>query len=385
MAKKGKPASKGAVSDPKGTIYNDVNKIRALFNKILTLFEDSESNSKKDWINVVYNYFLDNIKFFEGENREIEKQSDDSYSYAFVRPINKVFDIHSSKFCKAFCQVINGRGNEINNINTLHSSALLGLLCFYSINKKNPLIIDMPFNNEKVKFEFKRVEFEKTNPVFKNPIVQSCIDIALYGTANGKPAVLYLESKFSEYIDPDDSKSPDKNHRYDIFYNYLEREGHLSNCGILYEYTKKKGSDNCKLHIKNINTDKHYCEGLKQMVSHTIGAVNSEENRREIYLAPILFDFGNIFKKADDNKHFSDYCEVYEKFAAGLKQLRDKLTTSNCYKDFFPDSKNTEAPLVKNQNKLFISDKVLSYQEFFKNTNFELPQAVKEYYNLQQD
>ena len=332
----------------------------------------------------VYKYFSNNVDFFKKEKREIVKQGEKGNSFAFTRCVGDVFGVCTQEFQNAFFQVVSGKGQEINNIRSLRSSALLGLLCFYSINEENPLIIDMPFNNEKVKFEFDRVDFEKTNPVFKNPIVQSCIDIALYGTANGKPAVLYLESKFSEYLYPKYSKSPDKNHRYDNFYNYLEREGHLSNCGISYDFTKKKGSANCKLHINNITTKKHYCEGLKQMVSHTIGAINSDEERTEIYLAPILFDFGELFGDPKDNA-FTDYCDVYGKLAAGLKQLRDKLTTSNCYKDFFPDSKNTEAPLVKNQNKLFISDKVLSYQEFFKNANFNLPLAVKEYYNLQQD
>lgn len=337
----------------------------------------------------VYKYFhdnYDNIELFKVDTLDIIKQN--SSSFAFARCVGDVFGVCTQEFQNAFFQVVSGKGQEINNIRTLHSSALLGLLCFYSINEENPLIIDMPFNNEKVKFEFNRVEFEKTNPVFKNPIVQSCIDIALYGTANGVRAVLYLESKFSEYLEAKDYPSPDKNKRYEQFYKYLagednkEDQNFLKNCGISYSYTNKKNTEDGKLHINNIDKNKqHYCEGLKQMVSHTIGAVNSDEERREIYLAPVLFDFGKLFDDPKDNA-FTDYCDVYGKFAAGLKNLRDRLTTSNCYKNFFPDSNNTEAPLVRNKNKLFISDKVLSYQEFFKNANFKLPSSVKEYYNL---
>ena len=355
---------------------------------------EKAANTKKG---KVYKYFHNNIEFFKGDIGDIIKQN--SSSFAFACCVGKVFGTctPTSEFHKAFIQVITGKGQEINNIKTLHSSALLGLLCFYSINKENPLSITMPFNNEKVKFEFDRVEFEKTNTVFEAkhriPSVPSSIDIALYGTANGKRAVLYLESKFSEYLNVGDSSSPDKNKRYEQFYKYLagednkEDQNFLKNCGITFSYKNKNtGKEDGKLHIHNIDKNKqHYCEGLKQMVSHTIGVINSDESdekEMEIYLAPILFDFGNIFKKAEDNKRFSDYCKVYEKFAAGLKNLRDKLTTSNCYKNFFPDSNNTEAPLVRKKNKLFISDKVFSYQEFFKNAKFDLPPSVKEYYNL---
>ncbi len=341
----------------------------------------------------VYKYFYnnyDNIELFRVDTLDIIKQN--SSSFAFTRCVGDVFGVCTQEFQNAFFQVVSGKGQEINNIRTLHSSALLGLLCFYSINEENPLIIDMPFNNEKVKFEFDRVEFEKTNTVFEAkyriPSVLSSIDIALYGKANNKKAVLYLESKFSEYLNVGDYSSADKKKRYEQFYKYLsgedkkEDQNFLKNCGVSYSYTNKKNTEDGKLHINNTDENKqHYCEGLKQMVSHTIGAVNSDEERREIYLAPILFDFGKLFDDPKDNA-FTDYCDVYGKFAAGLKNLRDKLTTSNCYKDFFPDNNNTEAPLVRNKNKLFISDKVLSYQEFFKKTDFKLPLSVKEYYNL---
>jgi len=348
------------------------------------------ANTKKG---KVYKYFHNNVEFFKDDIGDIVKQN--SSSFAFACCVGKVFGTctPTSEFHKAFIQVITGKGQEINNIKTLHSSALLGLLCFYSINKENPLIITMPFNDEKVKFEFDRVEFEKTNTVFEAkhriPSVLSSIDIALFGKANNKDAVLYLESKFSEYLNVGDYSSADKKKRYEQFYKYLSGEdkkddqNFLKNCGISYSYTNKStNKEDGKLYINNIDDNKkYYCEGLKQMVSHTIGAINSDETEMEIYLAPILFDFGKLFDDPKDNA-FTDYCDVYGKFAAGLKNLRDKLTTSNCYKDFFPDNNNTEAPLVRNKNKLFISGKVLSYQEFFKNANFNLPQSVKDFYNL---
>ncbi|HKM11853.1 MAG TPA: hypothetical protein PL115_01295 [Bacteroidales bacterium] len=365
---KEKPASE-AGSDPKGTIYNDVNKIRALF-------EDAESNSNGYWQKTVYKHFRKNIQFFDGGSREIDKQGDDdSYSYAFVRPINKVFDMHSSGFCKAFCQVINGKGNEINNINTLRSSALLGLLCFHSINDNNPLEITLSFNEENVNFKFNEVKFEKENRVFHHNFGKSQIDIALYGTVsrnnNVKEAVLYLESKFSEYLYKGSHQSKDKDRQYEPFYITLAKE--LEKCGVSYEYRTNKENE-WELHV----IGEQYCEGLKQMISHTIGAINSDEKGKEIYLAPILFDFGDTLD-GPEKTAFSDYCDAYSKLAVGL----DKLSKLKDYNDLFIKVAYKKNPtLVKNKNKLFISDKVLSYQEFFKNAKFKLPPSVKEYYNL---
>ena len=62
----------------------------------------------------------------------------------------------------------------------------------------------MSFNEENVNFKFNEVKFEKENRVFHHNFGKSQIDIALYGTVsrnnNVKEAVLYLESKFSEYL-----------------------------------------------------------------------------------------------------------------------------------------------------------------------------------------
>ena len=64
---KEKPASE-AGSDPKGTIYNDVNKIRALF-------EDAESNSNGYWQKTVYKHFRKNIQFFDGEVEKLTNKA----------------------------------------------------------------------------------------------------------------------------------------------------------------------------------------------------------------------------------------------------------------------------------------------------------------------
>ena len=313
--------------------------------------------------------------FFAKEERQYISQGDNSF--AFVNCIGRVFDTcnSTSKFHNAFTQVITGGGQEKDKINTLHSSSLLGLLCFYAINDTNRLKFTLPFNGKDVEFEFNEVKFEKTNPVFYPSVGKSHIDIALYGYANGKLAVLYLESKFSEYLSNAKSSFSKK---YKYFYDELDKEGCFSQLNIVYN-NNDGVNDNDNDNDNDLElSGKHYCEGLKQMISHTIGAINSDEEEREIYLAPILFNFWNTSNETP----FSRYSVAYSRLAQGLVKLINKLGDLDDYSQFFEDEYKVKPTLKKNSNKLFISDKVFSYQEFFKNADFELPQAVKEYYNL---
>lgn len=312
--------------------------------------------------------------FFAKDERQYISQGDNSF--AFVNCIGRVFDTctPTSDFHNAFTQVITGGGQEKDKINTLHSSSLLGLLCFYAINDNNRLKIRLPFDGKDVEFEFNEVKFEKTNPVFYPSVGKSHIDIALYGYANGKRAVLYLESKFSEYLSNARSSFSKK---YKYFYDELDKEGCFSQLNIVYNNNGVDNNNDNDLELSG----KHYCEGLKQMISHTIGAINSDEEETEIYLAPILFNFWNT----NNETTFSNYSVAYSRLAQGLVKLINKLGDLDDYSQLFEDEYKVKPTLKKNGNKLFISEKVLSYQEFFKNTNFELPQAVKEYYNLQQD
>ena len=158
---------------------------------LLGEFEKSPSDVYKE-------FFSKNKKFFNScGNRKVHKQSDGSF--AFDKCPGEVFDIVNPSFCKGFHDVINGEGQERFKINTLHSSSLLGLLCFYKVSKDNVLRIRLPFNGKKIEFCFDEVKFEKTNPVFSKSRGKSSIDVALYGEANGEKVALYLESKFTEY------------------------------------------------------------------------------------------------------------------------------------------------------------------------------------------
>lgn len=312
--------------------------------------------------NPVYSKFFSERKFFDDYNEGLDKK--DNASFSFQKCPGEVFSLSSPQFCTAFHQVINGEGKEKYKINTLHSSSLLGLLCFYKVSEKNPLELELEFDTNRIHFRFNAVKFEKTNRVFSPSVGKSSIDIALYGEDNqSQPSVLYLESKFTEYLEFGNSKSSDKKSQYQGFFNTLNKNSELD---IVHKY------ENSKL----ILSGNHYCEGIKQMVSHFIGAVRSEDDKdRNIYLAPILFNFNKDFS----NESFNDYCTIYGHLAEGLNKLKgrpDELL--RCFNDYSKVKKED----LKNTKNLFISNKVLTYQELFpKNNNF-LDDVVKKYYFL---
>ena len=67
-------------------------------------------------------------------------KGESKYSREIIGPINKTkseilcetFDIKSNKWDKLFLQATNGKGQEYNRILTLHSSALIAILCFHN-------------------------------------------------------------------------------------------------------------------------------------------------------------------------------------------------------------------------------------------------------------
>ena len=104
--------------------------------------------------------------------------------------LNNVFGISCEDWEDKYQQVVSGAGKEGTKIKTLHSSSLLVLLCFSNVSHSNCLKIGGKIYN--------KVRFEVKNNVFDNP---SNIDIVLQNDETGD--LLFLESKFTEYLSPD--------------------------------------------------------------------------------------------------------------------------------------------------------------------------------------
>ena len=329
----------------------------------------------------VYKYFPKNLNFFGNKNREIIQHA--KHSFAFARCIGEAFEVCSPEFHRAYQEVTTGEGNEKDKINTIHSSSLLGLLCFYKISEDNKLKVTLKVDNEQfVNLVLNKIVFEETNPVFSHSVGLSSIDIALYGNDadTGENVALFLESKFSEYLHYGKSISNDQAKQYKPFYEFIEKEGGFYD-DITYEYNDDKGKkvDKKKLIV---SSDNHYCEGVKQMISHTIGAINSVKvENAKIYLGSILYDFWD--NGTNDDTPLSDYKKVYSRLAIALQKLVNEFTDKVDYSRFFLTKYRNNPKLSEKQNKLFIIKDIISYQQFFDNCNIELDPSVKEYYCLQ--
>lgn len=303
---------------------------------------------------------------------ELIKQS--KTSFAFKDCPGTVFGLVSPAFCNAFHEVTSGEGSEKDKINTLHSSSLLGLLTFYKM-KEPGSHINININIEGIDFTFDKVVFEKTNKVFSPSVGLSSIDIALYGTANGKNCVLYLESKFSEFLHRGDSITSDKAEQYKDYYDLILKDGRID---ISHTYNEKDEKKTGKMTVSSKSGEQHYCEGIKQMVSHYIGALNSEDRfGRDIYLAPIIFDFSNSGLESAEvfasDGSVSDYMEIYPTLARELNSKYIQLD------GIIPRKYKCK----RGKHEVKVIEKVLTYQSVFKELKcLELDPVVKSFYNL---
>ena len=295
-------------------------------------------------------------RFFNSELRlNIEKRS--SNTLVFNEPIEEVFEIKDTHFAECYDAVANGEGGEKRKIHSLRSSSLLGLLSFYKVHSGHFIEMDRTINGNNIHFLFDKVVFEKTNRVFHPSRGLSSIDIALYGTGNEEPCVLYLESKFTEYLERKDMKI-DKGGKktYPISRKYAKYyQSLLPNFPGLDFSINNKGI--CLFSNDGVP---HYCDGIKQMISHYIGAKNSDDLFKglKVYLGTILFDFSKSISNVDsDRKIIGDYCALYTEIAKRMNAL--------------------------GQKNLIVVEDAWTYQDFFKNTGvYQLDPFVKQYYFL---
>jgi hypothetical protein len=157
----------------------------------------------------------------------------------------------------------------------------------------------------------------------------------LYGSDinTGESVVLFLESKFAEYFSTGD-------HSFGISYSgFMSRLISLKrSLGLLSDVEFAEPDKKC-----HINGKAHYCEGIKQMIAHYIGATNSFEldvERRKVYLGTILFDFSELVP--DAKTALNDYMDCYKDVATLLNTVSaedhsgvDVLDEAFTYQSFF--------------------------------------------------
>lgn len=282
--------------------------------------------------------------------------------------LKRVFSIKDCGFDAKFEQACSGSGQEERRIATLHSSSLCALLFFYNVTKEHPLKLyvegvgDVMFRD--VVFEYQNCVIEDANP--------SNMDVTLLGECNGKKVILFLESKFSEYITGVQRK-------LNINRAYLQEE--ISrNLYENWQWDKDVRVDDKEFSV-SVSDHNVYLGGLKQMISHYVGVrkferglhklrngqsvgkdlydVTNNANKQAvqqkvrefafdanviIVLGSILFD---VYENDEEHLELQRYEELYTKLMAQLSEDAVQcssdllvLTEFYTYQEIFKDKKD---------------------------------------------
>ena len=255
-------------------------------------------------------------------------------------------------FEKKYHQAVSGDGQEWKRITTLHSSSLLALLCFYSVSEDHPL-------------EYKGYRFTESLFELKTPVLgthNSNMDVVLRGKnmLTGKNVTLFLESKFSEYLNSG---------KYEGISAEVYRETY-SELGLLGNQTAIrplvfKEESNCI----TISSEKrgYYCGGIKQMLSHYIGVSNYRndgatattkkrsfrwQDDEVVILCEILY---RLPREVDSYDKFGKYIDTYRQLATIINSKQDSFR---------------------------IVDEVLTYQELLGDGKFIKEDTIRKFYSL---
>ncbi len=297
----------------------------------------------------------------------------DSYAERFAN----LFDIPKDKrkrFYDAFRIVTEGQGNELGKINSLKSSSLLSLLTFYPLFDNEDQNKGIIINDKK----YYKCFFEVRNRVIKLP---SCIDVVLV-SKDGE--LLFLESKFSEYVDGAANSIDLKKGYVDLYTRYITTDV-LSPLKISNEQNKTL--------LSAAPGEMRYIEGIKQSISHLIGLIrgpqfckqgyypksyfksyqDAYESSTKLIYGTIIFDLGSLGIIQDA---FNNYNKLYsEIIGARGGMIVDAIRRWDCFME-----KN-------NKNKtLEILPTPLTYQTIFSgddNPNDSLlTGSIREFYGL---
>lgn len=275
-----------------------------------------------------------------------KSESDNSYSFDSTKgkeraTLSQLFDTEISQ--DHWDEAVNGKGHEIKRIMTMHSSALLSLLFFHIVSEKNPLYIHIDgecYNFTEAKFEVQNKCLDGGNP--------SSIDVMLVDRQ--AKVVLLLESKLSEYLTC--GKKKDINIKYKNQYADVMQPGEI--CSQI-----RLSEENNSLTIQGIDSPSHYCEGIKQMLCHFIGAMNFKESKDEkhkgltdykVLLGTVLLDLSsiNVEKLNTYEKDYKELAKYLNDLHKDVTVLDEVITYQNLYKE-------------ANGNGYNISDRIVNY------------------------
>lgn len=336
--------------------------------------------------NPIYSEFFANSEFEAKTEQTLWKNNPSMNSLCFINPnakfkdealnvcskLEKVFNIEEKElFEDKFKMAISGDGQEVKRIGVLHSSSLAALLMFYSISKEKPLSCHL---SDKKHYTFTESYYEvKTNVKDSH---YSNMDVVLVGTNDyNENVILFLECKFSEYL----STGMCNDISLDAY------EDKYKDLGLLCENAiediiiiKGKGKDNVDcLQIKS--NKQHYCNGIKQMISHFIGVTNftnkgissfdiKQKNQCFVSRLSKLHDDGALVLLGEVLFEFNDKIDKRD------KEGKTKLDNYKCIYEHLAEMLNSHS------DRVFTLPHVHTYKELLKDFSLEL--GIKKFYQF---
>ena len=305
----------------------------------------------------LYKFFKGNAFLTSGNvqlKSNYSRGKESPWSLAFAgHCVKDVFKIDDPMFCSKFVQAISGDGQEANKIMTLHSSSLASLLVFYSVSKDNPIYVMVDGKEEK----FTESLFEVKNEVSDGSGNFSNVDVVL----RGDNCILYLESKFSEYL----GSGPVEVKKVDYYNTIYERlSDTLKDAGV--HLMTKDG----KRFLEREDKAAFYNEGLKQMISHFLGVTTEittgrlNASGKKIALGEVLFNFGD--KVPICAKKYESYKKAYDILKKGLVGCAKEDDTNLIINDLT----TYQCILGSESNHQFLRNLPESIREFYRFNEF---------------
>ena len=250
--------------------------------------------------------------------------------------------------------------NTDSRICTLHSSSLLPLLLLYQINPNNKLYVRI---KDKL-IAFDDVRFEVPNKVFHSSF-PSKIDIALI--SHSQQAVLYLESKFTEYLtglasDKIADSYADSFNELGIKLNNQKIEGDLDEYPIIYG------------------------DGIKQFVAHFIGVCKGGTPRNEVeiyikkgyktYLGEIVYEFNSDRYDSYKKLYSNIASRLIKRLASSEKTGKGTIVEITSFNEIIKHARDFEVlPQLQTYQELLSMEE---NKEFKTNIEYE----IKQFYRL---
>lgn len=292
--------------------------------------------------------------------------------------LKRVFSIKDCNFDEKFGQACSGSGQEERRISTLHSSSLCALLFFYNVTEKHPLKIEIKNVGEvtffDVIFEYQNCVIEDSNP--------SNMDVTLLGKCQNKNVILFLESKFSEYI------------------TGMQKCLHINSAYLKEEISRpiyenwpwdKKDDESGQEFSVSVSESPAYLGGLKQMISHYVGVRKFERGIQKLKQGRCA---GKDLYNVVDNAKKQLIQEKLRKFA--LERETVIVLGSILFNVYANDVTHTELQeyemlykklmkqiseaAVQSGSDLHILDNFFTYQQLFKNKKEWMTKQICDFY-----